>query len=369
MSIIFYKVFMASLPLFIVVAFAVALGKYKFKHEITKGEIALNAVISSIVVVVTLGAITLYGISETEILNGEVTAKKRNTVSCEHSYEVCKKTSDGEKCETKYEHSWDYDWDVYTTVGTLTIDREDSQGVIEPKRFKQVVIGEPASVNHTYLNYVKANTISLFGYSEEQAKQYQEFVPKYPTIYDYYRVNRVLHTNPSLTYSLTSGWNEKLNNEFRTLGGKLQANMVIVVTDQPASFFESLIHSWEGGRKNDILIVMGVKDGKVVWSRSSTFMNGMGNGVLLAKLRQATLGYDLKVDSDKVLNSILDVTKNNFSRHAMENEIYQLAALPISWTSIFIAILVSMICSAFLSFKLSRNQNRERVNGLNNGWR
>lgn len=115
----------------------------KITAILTVGSVALQ---SLLYVTLTLGKA-----ADVELLNGYVTGKERDVVSCSHSYECmcyytescsgsgtsrsCTRTR---HCSTCYEHSYDVDWDVHTTVGNLTIDRIDRQGLDQPPRWTAV---------------------------------------------------------------------------------------------------------------------------------------------------------------------------------------------------------------------------------------
>src|SRR3989344_6721208 len=69
-----------------------------------------------------------------EIWNGRVALKKQERVSCEHSYSCnphpcnCDKNGCDTCWDTCYEHSYDFDWRVYTSNNeTVEIDRIDRQ--------------------------------------------------------------------------------------------------------------------------------------------------------------------------------------------------------------------------------------------------
>lgn len=184
-----------ALPIVIPIACKYAFSKLVRLSEIARWKLVGAAV--GVGLVLTFAA--FYGgkatkTHDTEILNGQVTHKEKNRVSCSHSYSChCRTDSKGNtSCDTCYEHSHDYNWDVYSTVGELTIDRIDRQGAHEPPRWTVVMPGQPVAMDHGYTNYVKAVPESVFRvdtiYSKEKLKNIP--VPGYPlNVYDYHYVD------------------------------------------------------------------------------------------------------------------------------------------------------------------------------------
>ena len=252
--------FILLIPLFVA-----WFAKFKFHSTITWKEMGLQMVISIIIVALILVAGTYSKTADTEIWNGRVTKKAPIHVSCEHSYDcMCVDVSTGNKgetmrvCQTCYEHSYDIDWRVYTTIDDFNIRRIDSQGVKEPPRFKNVVIGEPYAKEKMYTNYIKAVPESIFG-EIKNTHPLIGLVPKYPEVYDYYRINRV--QTVGLSIKDVNKWNSELSNVAKDLGASYEVNPIIqfVKTDDPTYQF-ALEQKWLTGKKNDVIIVFGVKN-------------------------------------------------------------------------------------------------------------
>ncbi|WP_156799806.1 hypothetical protein [Novosphingobium resinovorum] len=238
----------------------IAIGVRVFLHQtITWLEAAGQLLIGVIVVGVVWGISTYSLTADTETLNGYVTGKARNEVSCSHSYRCnCYTTCSGsgktrscsEHCSTCYDHSYDVDWDVGSTVGGFTIARVDRQGLSEPARWSHVQTGDPVAVPHGYTNYVKGAPDSLF----HVIGDFKGTLPEYPGFYDYQFSDRVIGAPRDAAL-----WNRNLALSLRTLGAEKQVNFVIVISDQPKRFAEALRSKWLGGKKNDIIVVVGAK--------------------------------------------------------------------------------------------------------------
>lgn len=295
-------------PIVLAVAFVVY---HKKTHEPKETLIATAVVVvlSCLIQVVSYVGFSLGSSGDVEILNGYVTGKQRTEVSCSHSYECncyyttsCTGSGNNRSCtqtrhcSTCYEHSYDVDWDVYTTVGNLEIDRINRQGTKQPPRWAQVQIGEPAAREHSYMNYVLGNKDSLFSRSDQQfAEKFKDKIPKYPEVYDYYRVTRVL--NVSGLALPTSYWNDYLNNTLKTLGAAKQVNIVWVVTSgEPVEYFQGLVYAWSGGKKNDVIVVTDItKDMKINWGKSTSFADGMNNMELHSRNGMSLTGHDMGI--------------------------------------------------------------------------
>lgn len=318
------------------VALAVAFVLYHAKSHQPKETVIATLIVVALSVGIQAGAYTSFSLAssyDTEILNGYVTGKERNKVSCSHSYECmcyyttsCSGTGTNRSCtqtrhcSTCYEHSYDVDWDVHTTVGNLEIDRIDRQGLREPPRWAQVQVGEPAAQDHAYMNYVLGNKDSLFSKSDQQfAEKFKDHIPAYPRIYDYYRVSRVL--NMSGMDIPVDYWNDYLNNTLKTLGAAKQVNIVWVVTSgQPVEYFQGLIYAWNGGKKNDVVIVTDIsKDMKINWGKSTSFVDGMNNMELHTRNGMSLTGKDMGV---AVFQEVAGNISKDFHRLSMEEMDY-----------------------------------------------
>lgn len=263
-------------------------------------------------IVVVAAVCLVYGISaysntyDTEILNGEVTNKRMERVSCRHPYcckycESCSTDSKGNRscttycCRTCYDHPYDQDWNVFTNLGTYTIATLDRQGLKEPPRWTKAEKGQPVAQKHLFINYIKGVPQSLFNENAVDANLAAK-VPPYPNnVYDYHYVDRVLPVGVSVR-DLRS-WNYDLGLILRKLGIRKQANVVIIPTNLPPAFMDEVNRSWLGGKKNDIIIGIGT-DGKNImwvrvlsWSKAETFKVELRDALLASQFdRQQIMG-------------------------------------------------------------------------------
>lgn len=270
-----------------IIGFALLLGAIwmvairMFPHTITLREGLIMLAVQSIVIAVCIFG-SLYGQgSDKQILNGQVTGKTRDIVSCEHSYQCnCVTSCSGSGssrscstiCQTCYDHSYDVDWNVQASIGSTTIDRVNRQGTDEPPRWSKIKIGEPFAMESSYYNYIKASPFSIFNKSQIDAKV---VVPAYLSVYDYYRINRVIEFG--VGHPDAKQLNTLLNDMLKTVGPAKKVNVVVVLHNKGNLFSESLRAKQLGGKINDVYVVIdlskeGVFNSVAVFSWSKTDM-------------------------------------------------------------------------------------------------
>lgn len=276
--------------------------------------------LSSVIVSVGMFAET----SDTEIWNGKVVSKTKDRVSCSHSYDCnCKNVescsgsgkdricSTSRVCDTCYEHTHDYDWTVHTTIGNYDIDRIDRQGVREPQRWTGVFMGEPVSKTKTFTNYIKGarnNVINRSGVKVTYP------MPNYPTaIYDYYRIDRAVSADSAVPN--LPAWSASISDLLKDLGTSKEVNVVMVFTKQQQDFADQLNSAWLGGKKNDVIIVIGVTSDltKAEWVKVLSWTKREDFKV---ELRDSIM--DANLTPSEVVPIITTVIKSKFDRRSME---------------------------------------------------
>jgi len=343
--------------------------RFRSYHRVVRSVQEIT--ILEIVVATSLGLLIGYVLYETgrwskthdtEVLNGQVTKKDWQRVSCEHSYACnCRPISCGKDCttthcDTCYEHFYDVSWYVYTSINrTFTINRIDRQGLEEPGRWTSTQIGEPIAVTHGYTNWIKAVPESLFTPESDSAMAlYKNQVPDYPLdIYDYWRLDRVLSDG---VYIDVRQWNDRLSEALKTLGPEKQINAVILLTKiSDPNYVYAVKTKWLTGKKNDAVIVIGSdKDGKTIswvrvfsWSKDQLFNISLRDDILALNTLDAT----------KVIDALVDNTKKHWTRRSMKEFEYLASQVqPPTW-AIVLAIIFSVgisgyLCFAFIEFDL-----------------
>lgn len=339
----------------------IALGVFLLLKGITWKEFLVMLAAELLVAGCSAGIVSCESTHDTEVWNGVVAKKERVTVSCSHSYrchchEVCtgsgKNKSCSEECDTCYEHTWDYDWNVYTSNNeTITIDRVDRQGTSEPSRFASVKVGEPTSVIHGYTNYIKASPDSLFRHQGLKEK-YKVELPDYPqNVYDYYRLNRLVTAGVSVVDP--GAWNSDLSQVNALLGHNRQANIIVVLAkNKPHDWYSALEESWIGGKKNDVVLVISVDDTmKPQWVEVMAWTT---NPIFKVKLRDDVMDEQV-IDRSTVITALKVQVNTTFIRKPMADFEYLSSCITPSKTEWIITLIIGILIAAGLAWLFEVN--------------
>lgn len=256
---------MIFLTLLIIPLIIIIIGS-QFTKKICWRELIMMIGAQIIIAGISCVIVSCQNTQDVEVINGEVLSKTSKHVSCSHSYRCfCHQSCSGtgknrschEVCQTCYRHSYDVSWYVRSNIETITISRIDSQGLKEPPRWSRVKIGEPYATLQNYENYVKASPDTLFRH-QGSLEKYKNSIPNYPDrVYDYYHINRLIEVGTNV--SNKSKWNAEISEINKRIGPKKQANFVLVFTNKPHDYFYALQQAWIGGKKNDIIVVIGLE--------------------------------------------------------------------------------------------------------------
>lgn len=330
--------------------------KTKYPHNISDKEL-LCAIAASFAVSGISIALTLGDIYSTQLLHGKVISKSRDMVSCEHSYEVCTGSGENESCHTEYEHSFDYDWNVYTSIGTITIDRRsfDSQGLLEPERFSNTIIGEAVTKEDTYIDYISGSN-SVFNTADMiENSIYKNNIPSYPSVHDYYRTNIILSTLP-IKQHLKNELNFKLRNILAELGPTKENSTLIVITDQPEEYAVHLKNAWNNGKKNEAILIIGIDQNyEILWTNVFSWSSQFDFNELLA---EDVLQAKNLHNTDHIISSIYKNVKLHFNRRPMEEFSYLLFERTVPFSVILIVLFIQILVNAGISMYNYSSQER-----------
>ena len=331
------------------------------KNKVTLPEFILHVLAQALIAGLSILIIYHANVGDIEVLNGTIVSKAKTKVSCEHSYscncyESCsgsgKDRSCSQVCSTCYEHSYDYAWRVQTDLdNSFDITRTDRQGLKEPPRFTQIQVGEPYSKTHHFDNYIKGSPDTLFRH-QGLIEKYQKIIPAYPsTIYDYYKIDRLVVVNGAVNDFLV--WDSKLREINRDLGKKKQVNVgVVVVFDQPHEYFYALEQAWLGGKKNDAIPVIGVDfRHNIQWVEVMAWEK---DPIFKIKLRDSLL--DLKVLDVEMAMPVIEYSVNEYyQRKPMKDFAYLKASVTPSMTQMMIALIIGILSSIGIGIYFNKN--------------
>lgn len=338
----------------LVVPVLIAVFGFIFLKGITWKEFLAQLGVQMLIAGISAAVVSCQATSDTEVWNGVVTSKHSDRVSCSHSYscnchEKCtgsgKNRSCSQVCQTCYEHLYDIDWNVDTSNGErVEIDRVDRQGVLEPSRYTRVQIGEPTTIPHDFVNYIKAAPGTLFRHQGIKEK-YGASLPSYPEVYDLYRINRVLTVGFSLPDAST--WNDALSRLNAEVGRSKQANVILVlVRGHGQDWFYGLEEAWIGGKKNDVVLVVGVDDQlKAEWA---TVMCWTTQEIFKVQLRNDILDAGPLT----VLNT-MDVLKRDVNQYYARKPMADFKYLEANITPSTVQWVVTVIIGLLVAFGLT----------------
>jgi hypothetical protein len=320
------------------------------KGKVTLREFIIQLVAQGVFIAIIATIIYYANVRDAEILNGYVTGKKREVVSCEHSYTCnCYTTCSGSgtsqtcstHCSTCWEHSYDIAWRVYTSIDrTVDINRTDRQGLNEPPRWTKVVIGEPFSTTHTYENYIKAAPGTIFRRDADYSNY--KNLPEYPdNVYDYYRLNRLVQVGVALPNA--KELSQQLSQLNAELGARKQVNIILVVVKgQPEEWFYALESKWIGGKKNDVVVVVSVDDqlevrwvNVMAWTNDATVKVAIPARILYSGLKD-------------VIGATRDGVEYGYKRKPMSEFEYLKASIVPSETQMAVSLFLSLLFSVGL---------------------
>lgn len=354
--------------LFIVILLVVStvVNKLLWGKEITVLEMGVNF-LATLVLFSTFWVVSVsFNLADTEIISGKVTQKEISKGSCEHSYschcyESCsgsgKDRSCSTHCDTCYDHSYDLSYIVESTIGNYHIARLDSQGLKEPPRYSEVRVDDSVSTTHAYSNYIKGSDRSLFKDHVDFTKEEVKSFPSYPgKIYDYYKIDRIIDQAGLYTAEELKALNAKLSRTLNDLAKEKQVNLVVVLINNTEEYALKLLSYWQGGKKNDVIIVVGIDSSKKInfvrvqsWTTNSLFD---------VKLRDSILDLESldKIEKfDQLLQVASDEIRSTYARRAFKEFAYlKWQAMP-SDGALTIFVLTALIISTGIGYVFSKD--------------
>jgi len=339
---------LAVLALLAIPTVVTVAAKFISKNEITWKEFAILQGVVVLLVLIGYGGALHSRTADTELWNSTIAAKVSGTQGCCHSYpcnchESCsgsgKNRSCSTVCSTCYEHSHD---ERYTAV-TTTQEEVFAAGCISPgsgppDRWKIIMVGEPASTEHTYTNYIKGSPDTILR-RRGLAQKYR--LPAYPEVFDYYRANHLIQAGVTLPDAYL--FNDRLGRLAGDLGSIRQVNLLVVVTNSPdREWAEGLREAWLGGKKNDAILVVGAPNfPEIAWADVVSWTENADFKVNLKDDVEAMKTWD----SDRILRTIHEATSLHYKRRSMKDFEYLWATIEPSSTAMWWIAVLSLLLS------------------------
>ena len=139
------------------------------RGRFTVAEWVLQEAIMVVLLVVGFQAARYGAIADTELWNGHITAKNSGRQSCCHCHTVCDSKDEDGNCTSSHEvcdHNTDPWWNLKVSTGD-TLAKTCSRSRSAPGWWTHAYIGEPASVPHSYTNYLLAKSYLSLGQTQE----------------------------------------------------------------------------------------------------------------------------------------------------------------------------------------------------------
>lgn len=319
-----------------------------FKQTITFKEIGA-ALVSILLINLLVFEVSKYGqTADFEIWNGQITGKEREHGQYVESYSCnCRSVTHGsgndqyttEECDTCYRDHYTVTWTAQSTIGNIQLDHEDSLSrsvyrMADPAVYTNCQIGEPASRESSYVNYVRAAADSLFSFDNIN-ESYYDMVPPYPRVYGKYHINRIL-TVGDISFPVQE-YDKKLDEILIDIGPQKQGNIIIILTDILSRDFRYAVEEkWMGAKKNDIVLLMGLKNNEILWTEIIAWSN---NKLFDVTLRDKIQALETIEDFDLVIETLDKTTMQYYERKPMaEFEYLKDEIKPPFWLTIFMLI-------------------------------
>jgi len=348
----------------------VAFVKFYLKATYTWKEAAIHLVVVCALMIAGSEMGKYASMSDTEILNGKITGKKRVHDQYTEYYDCnCTTTGSGSSktttCQTCTREHYTVDWLLHSTIGNYTVKSLDSlsssvYSTPDPRLYRITQKGDPCSKENTYLNYFRATPNSLqSAISTASVETYRKkgLLPKYPHVYSLYKVKRVLDPGNKTPSGFEDQLSEHLSLELRELGAIKQVNILAVIAPtSDRNYRYALEQHWLGGKKNDVVVVMGVTDyPKVEWADVITLAGNTNNEMLAVKLRDDIENIGDLSDTKAVSDVITGNVKKHFNRMPMaEWEHLKEEYTPPFWLLITL-VLVNIALNAAFTWYFHRN--------------
>lgn len=355
--------------------------KRRNPRELTWPELGLQLGSGVLILLGTFGSVVFFAgnFDDYEIWNGHVT----QATYVEGWTEVVESCDEnGENCsDSDYYHSPEY-YQTLSTGDRLTIGRdaylkiqarfgnriwEDLDHLSEALhsnggQYVTVWDGEndsliPAAIKKPYVNFVKASG----QWRRQRSGDFENLLLDYPSVYE--GVYGHIETDRVLTagVSVPSGWQQELDaaldQALVRLGSAKQVNLLVYLVNSRSNYFvHDLQQHWHLGKKNDVVLVIGVTEfPHIQWTEVMIFA---GNENLKAELSKAVFGLETLTPASTLAETFITQVDQGFERVPMakyEHLLYEVS-IPI-WAYLLIG-LMNLVSAGFVSLLLTNNRVR-----------
>lgn len=330
---------------------------------------------------------------DNEYWGGKVSTIEYNeewTERVTYTEQQCSGSGNNKSCRTVTKTRNDYHspyWEIITSNNeTISINKDEFRNAankfgsveVDVYHSNQVSFGDgdkyvvtpteiiPTTVSHSFTNLVvaaKDNVINQKVNPEEikQGVKNGTLVP-YPTLtygnYGNSRIDRLIDPKNIVTGINSFQYNKELDIFSANIGASKQANPMIYVTSEPIGFKYILEAYWKKAKKNDVILILGVEKGKVVWSDSIAWTNNTDFGVDCSSDFKDMNISDVKGITSKFENLLV----TEYVRKPMEEFAYLKDNITLEWYWQVLILLGNIALNGFLFYKFSTNYERKFTN-------
>jgi len=208
----------------------------------------------------------------------------------------------------------------------------------------------PSAKKHRYVNYIKASHSVLKFYG--QMKGYEKDLAPYPDVYEGpfgpFYLDRVIDQEKLVPQY----WKTFVNNELcyhnSYLGPAKEVNLLVYFTKRDQSFTYALHEAWCGGKKNDVIVLIGMDQfPKIDWVE---IMSWTPHEAFKIKLRDKIQTLGTIQDQEKFVQAIVQQVivpdEDGFERMLMQSKEYLIADINLPWWAYILSALIILILYA-----------------------
>ena len=356
----------------VVVAIA---AKMYFGREISKRE-----TVAQIGIGVAFGFLVSYFIamgqlSDTEVITGNVVKKHRVEDSYEESYDCnCRTVTTGTGtskttstvCDTCWRTIYTVDWYLGTTIGRIDIASKESEwrsvwNSVNPRAYLDAKVGEACSRTRSYQNYILASPDSLFNSSEFRNKSFDTIIPAYPRLHSIYKMKHALTRDGAVPSGDVQKWTHQIREHLKVRNATTEPNVLFVFTKSTdRNFRYALERNWLGGKKNDLIVVVGTSVyPNVDWVEVVTLGGTSGNELTAVKIRDRL--EQMVLEPEAVVKETFSMIDKHFDMKPITDFEYLKDEQQITFWQGFFVVLLSIIASIIISIIFARNTLRSNT--------
>ena len=223
----------------------------------------------------------------------------------------------------------------------------------------------PTASFHSYVNYFKASQ-AFRSKKKRGVKGYEKYLLPYPQVYGGafgpIEVDRVLTAGVVVPRPWQEGVDRALDKALATLGATKQVNVLVYVVGADANFYGALEVAWDGGKKNDVIVLVGVTDfPSIKWvSIMSWAANPAFNGRLRDRLRALGNLADGELFAQQIIDQLTrPPSEAGYARLPMEELAHLAGEANIADWAIFGTIAAYAFAVLLTSWIVENNQIRK----------